>query len=168
MTAEQRHQISRLPPTTTKLKAAKHFAPYHSNLVRTPSDIDATENFEEYLRELGDLPVGKAAERTRPTMPGAEFRSRSLTEAYPAVRVADRPRSGGRTMTRDKATVLVQRITDADYVDDREASQWLDTSGRALGCTAGYLSDLIIWPPGGDPTAAEIVDQALTYQPIAL
>lgn len=71
-------------------------------------------------------------------------------------------------MTREAATALVQRIMDADYVDDHEASQWLETLGRALGCTAGYLSDLIFWPPGGDPTAAEIVDQALAYQPIAL
>lgn len=123
MTAERRRKIIRLPPTTTKLKAVKHFAPYRSNLVRTPPDIDAMESFEEYLRELGDLPVGRAAERTRPTMPGAEFRSSSLTEACPAVRVTDRLRSGGMTMTREEPTVLVQRITDAYYVDDREASQ---------------------------------------------
>ena len=71
-------------------------------------------------------------------------------------------------MTRDEAVALVQRIMDVDYDDDAEVSRWLEMLGRALGCTAGYVSDLIFSPIEGTPTAAEVVDQAMAYRPIAL
>lgn len=71
-------------------------------------------------------------------------------------------------MTRDEAVVLVQRIMDVDYDDDARLCLWLERLGRALGCTAGYVSDLIFWPAGAAPTAVEVVDQALAYRPIAL
>lgn len=71
-------------------------------------------------------------------------------------------------MTRDEAVVLVQRIMDVDYDDDAQMPLWLERLGRTLGCTAGYVSDLIFWPADAAPTAAEVVDQALAYRPIAL
>jgi len=57
---------------------------------------------------------------------------------------------------------------DADYVDDSEASDWLEALSRAFGCPPGYVSDLIFWPAGAAPTAAEVVDQAVAYRPIEL
>ena len=71
-------------------------------------------------------------------------------------------------MTRDEAVALVQRIMDADYADESEASAWLDALSKAFGCPSGYVSDLIFWPAGSAPTAAEVVDQVLAYRPIAL
>ena len=71
-------------------------------------------------------------------------------------------------MTRDEAVALVQRIMDVDYDDDAEVSRWLEMLGRALGCTAGYVSGLIFWPAEGTPAAAGVVDQALAYRPIAV
>ncbi len=71
-------------------------------------------------------------------------------------------------MTRDEAVALVQRIMDGDYDDEAEVSRWFEALGLALGCTAGYVSDLIFWPAGGNPTAEDVVDQARAYRPIAL
>ena len=71
-------------------------------------------------------------------------------------------------MTRDEAVVLVQRIMDVDCDDNAAMFLWPETLGRALGCTAGYVSDLIFWSAGAAPTAAEVVDRALAYRPIAL
>jgi hypothetical protein len=71
-------------------------------------------------------------------------------------------------MTRDEAVVMVQRIMDADCEGEGEADSWLEVLGRAFGCPSGYLSNLIFWPVGGDLTAAEVVDQAQAYRPIAL
>ncbi|MFB7944251.1 e9imm peptide [Kitasatospora phosalacinea] len=71
-------------------------------------------------------------------------------------------------MDRETAVATVQRIMDVDHVDDEEASRLLEALGRALGCTAGYVSDLIFWSKGPEPTAEEVVDQALAYRPIAL
>ncbi|MFF2748405.1 e9imm peptide [Kitasatospora sp. NPDC058048] len=71
-------------------------------------------------------------------------------------------------MSREEAVVLVQRIMDANYVSDDEVSGWLDRLGESLLCPTGYVSDLIFWPKGAEPSAEEVVDQALTYQPIAL
>ncbi|WP_203601877.1 e9imm peptide [Streptomyces sp. SID9727] len=71
-------------------------------------------------------------------------------------------------MARETAVAMVQKIMDADYADDAEASHVLKTLSRALGCPSGHISDLIFWPKGPEPTAAEVVDQALEYQPFAL
>ncbi|WP_189275342.1 e9imm peptide [Kitasatospora griseola] len=71
-------------------------------------------------------------------------------------------------MARATAVALVQKIMDADCVDDAEAYDVLEALGRALGCPTGYVSDLIFWPEGRELTAAEVVDQALEYRPFAL
>ncbi len=71
-------------------------------------------------------------------------------------------------MSRNEAVALVQRIMDADYTSEEEADGWLDMLDRALACPTGHVSDLIFCPPERDPAAAEVVDQALAYRPIAL
>ncbi|MGW3911127.1 e9imm peptide [Streptomyces sp. NPDC005070] len=71
-------------------------------------------------------------------------------------------------MSRAKAVALVQQIVQADYASDDEMGGWLDRLDRALACPSGYVSDLIFWPPERDLSADEVVDQALSYQPIDL
>ncbi|HEY9327271.1 MAG TPA: e9imm peptide [Streptomyces sp.] len=71
-------------------------------------------------------------------------------------------------MSRAEAVALVQRIMDADHVSEEEANGWLDMLDRALACPTGHVSDLIFWPGKRDLSAAEVVDQALAYRPIAL
>ncbi len=71
-------------------------------------------------------------------------------------------------MAWEAAVALVQKIMDADYVDDAEAGGVLDALDQALACPSGYVRDLIFWPEGREATAAEVVDQALAYQPFAL
>ncbi|MET8629605.1 e9imm peptide [Kitasatospora sp. NPDC004669] len=71
-------------------------------------------------------------------------------------------------MSREEAGALVQRIMDVDYVSDDEVNGWLDQLGKSLMCPTGYVSNLIFWPKEPEPSAAEVVDQALAYQPIAL
>jgi hypothetical protein len=70
-------------------------------------------------------------------------------------------------VTREEAITLVQRIMNAELADE-EASHWLETLDRTFGCPSGYVSDLIFWPEAGEPTAAEVVDRARAYRPIAL
>ncbi|GAA2718430.1 hypothetical protein GCM10010315_33850 [Streptomyces luteosporeus] len=69
---------------------------------------------------------------------------------------------------RAEAVKLVQRIMNADYAAEEEAVSWLDMLDKVLGCPSGYVSDLIFWPSDGEPSAVEVVDQALAYRPIAL
>ncbi|MEU1820798.1 e9imm peptide [Streptomyces roseifaciens] len=57
---------------------------------------------------------------------------------------------------------------DEQYAAEEEAGGWLDMLERALRCPSGYVSDLIFWPPEGELSADEVVDQALAYRPIAL
>ncbi|MFE9171557.1 e9imm peptide [Streptomyces kebangsaanensis] len=71
-------------------------------------------------------------------------------------------------MSRAQAVALVQRIMDVDYASDEEAYNWLELLGRVLACPAGYVSNLIFWPPKRELSADEVVDQALAYRPIAL
>jgi hypothetical protein len=71
-------------------------------------------------------------------------------------------------MSRTDAIALVQRIMDADYASDDEADGWLDRLDRVLGCPSGHVCDLIFWPPERELSADEVVDQALSYRPIAL
>lgn len=70
-------------------------------------------------------------------------------------------------MDRGTAVALVQKVMDAECAED-EASRLLDELGRALGCPSGHVADLIFWPEGSEPAAAEVVDRALAYQPFAL
>ncbi|MFJ9012710.1 e9imm peptide [Streptomyces canus] len=71
-------------------------------------------------------------------------------------------------MAPETAVAMVQEITAGDYADDAEASGILEALDRALACLSGYVSDLIFWPKSRNPTAAEAVDQALAYRPLAL
>jgi hypothetical protein len=63
---------------------------------------------------------------------------------------------------------MVERIMGADYADDAEADSWFEELDRALGCPSGYVAGLIFWPTGREPTAEEVVAQALAYRPIEL
>ena len=70
---------------------------------------------------------------------------------------------------RREAIDLVQRIMDLDYADDDEAADLLAALARAFGCPSGFVSDLIFWPRGNASfSAAEVVEQAAAYRPIAL
>ncbi|MFJ7086366.1 e9imm peptide [Streptomyces griseus] len=69
--------------------------------------------------------------------------------------------------TRSQAVALVQRIMDGDCASEDELDGWLENLDQALACPHGYVSDLIHWPPEGELTAAEVVDRALSYRPIA-
>ncbi|WP_431904845.1 hypothetical protein [Nonomuraea sp. bgisy101] len=80
--------------------------------------------------------------------------------------MAERAKPG--SLSREEAVVIVQRIMDVDYADDREADLLLEALARSLGCPQGYVSDLIFWPKGPEPTAEQVVDEALAYRPIAL
>ncbi|MFI0504253.1 e9imm peptide [Streptomyces albogriseolus] len=71
-------------------------------------------------------------------------------------------------MSRAETVVLVQRIMDADYASDGEVDDWLEGLGRALACPSVRVRDLIFWPPEGELSADEVVDQALAYRPVAL
>ncbi|MFI9219518.1 e9imm peptide [Streptomyces werraensis] len=71
-------------------------------------------------------------------------------------------------ISRTKAVELVARIMDADYASDDEVDGWLEGLDRALTCPSGRVRDLIFWPPEGELSADEVVDQALWYRPVAL
>ncbi|MFB8085086.1 e9imm peptide [Streptomyces sp. NPDC055992] len=71
-------------------------------------------------------------------------------------------------MTRETAITLVQKVMDVEY-DEDEMAGVLDQLDRALSCPSGYVSDLIFWPKDmQEPTAVQVVDRALAYQPFAL
>jgi len=71
-------------------------------------------------------------------------------------------------MTRETAVTLVQNVMEVEY-DEDEMQRVLDQLDRGLGCPTGYVAGLIFWPKDGqEPTAAEVVEQALAYQPFAL
>ncbi|MFJ8441673.1 e9imm peptide [Kitasatospora griseola] len=71
-------------------------------------------------------------------------------------------------MDRGTAVATVQKIMAADCPDDAELAQALEMLDRAFGCPTGYVSGLIFWPKGPEPTAEEVVEQALEYRPFAL
>ncbi|MFE8991257.1 e9imm peptide [Streptomyces collinus] len=71
-------------------------------------------------------------------------------------------------MSRAEAAALVQRIMDADYASKDEVDGWLGRLDRALACPSGHVSGLIFWPPEREPSADEVVGQALAYRPIPL
>lgn len=72
-------------------------------------------------------------------------------------------------MNHDEAIALVQRVMDVDYADDAEAGALLEALDRAFRCPSGYVSELIFWPPGNkELSAAEVVERAEAYRPIAL
>ncbi|MFF2522953.1 e9imm peptide [Streptomyces liangshanensis] len=77
-------------------------------------------------------------------------------------------------MTHAAAVALVQRIMDADHAGEAELAGWLDALDKAFACPSGHVRDLIFWPEPPErseppePSAAEVVDRALAYRPIAL
>ncbi|MEV8001530.1 e9imm peptide [Streptomyces parvus] len=71
-------------------------------------------------------------------------------------------------MSRTEAVALVQRIMHADHTSEEEVDGWLGMLDRSLSCPTGHVCDLIFWPPEQDLSAAEVVEQALAYRPIAL
>ena len=67
--------------------------------------------------------------------------------------------------SREELVRLVQRVMDADGTGD-ELDRMLD---RLQGSVPHPdVSGLIFWPDGAELTAAEVVDRALAYRPIAL
>ncbi|MFI2206645.1 e9imm peptide [Streptomyces sp. NPDC020192] len=71
-------------------------------------------------------------------------------------------------MDRDAAIALVQEIMNGGCSDEADDRVLLEKLDRAFGCPTGYVNGLIFWPRGPEPTAAEVVDQALAYRPFAL
>ncbi|MFJ8133930.1 e9imm peptide [Streptomyces hydrogenans] len=63
--------------------------------------------------------------------------------------------------------MTARKAMDADYADEAEAVQVLEALDRAVGRPSGYVSALILGPKGPEPTAAEVVDQAVKYRPFA-
>ncbi|WP_307721561.1 e9imm peptide [Embleya hyalina] len=57
---------------------------------------------------------------------------------------------------------------DSVHADDAEFARATEALDLALGCPNGYVSGLIFWPEGPEPTAEEVVDKALEYRPFAL
>ncbi|WP_439679312.1 e9imm peptide [Embleya sp. MST-111070] len=71
-------------------------------------------------------------------------------------------------MARETAVAMVQEVMDSVHADDAEFARVTEKLDQALGCPSGYVSSLIFWPEGPEPTAAEVVDRALEYRPFAL
>ncbi|WP_042427126.1 hypothetical protein [Streptacidiphilus anmyonensis] len=71
-------------------------------------------------------------------------------------------------MDREAAIALVQKIMNGCGVNEAACQVLLEQLDRALKCPTGYVGGLIFWPAGPEPTAAEVVDQAMAYQPFAL
>lgn len=77
-----------------------------------------------------------------------------------------------RDLTRDEMIQLVRRITEAaGNEDDMDA----DVALYEANCGHPDGTDLIFWPHGfphddskPEPTVEEIVDKAMTYQPVIL
>ncbi|MGW5256496.1 e9imm peptide [Streptomyces sp. NPDC004012] len=71
-------------------------------------------------------------------------------------------------MTRETAVTLVQNVMNVEY-DEDEMQRVLDELDRGFGCPTGYVAGLIFWPKDRqEPTAAQVVDQPLAYQPFML
>ena len=71
-------------------------------------------------------------------------------------------------MAREAAVAIVQKIMDGEYADAAETIGALEALDQAFACPSGYVRDLIFWPKGQEPTALEVVEQALAYRPFAL
>lgn len=70
-------------------------------------------------------------------------------------------------MTREAAVALVQSVMSGG-LPEGELEHVLERLDVAFGCPRGHAAGLVYWPPGSEPTAAEVVDRALAYRPIAL
>ncbi|MGW1087710.1 e9imm peptide [Streptomyces sp. NPDC002596] len=60
----------------------------------------------------------------------------------------------------------MQRLLTGDLASEAEGDEILDALERGLACPR--ISDYIYWDMDPDLSAERIVDQALTYKPIAL
>lgn len=70
-------------------------------------------------------------------------------------------------LTRETAIALVRSVMNAE-IPDGELEHVLERLDTAFGCPRGYVAELVYWPEGAEPTAAEVVDRASAYRPIAL
>jgi hypothetical protein len=70
-----------------------------------------------------------------------------------------------------KLIELAQRIIDANGTEE-EIDSWLEHMEQSISLPNGYMSDLIFHPQrnglGENPSAAEIIDRALSYKPLQL
>lgn len=71
------------------------------------------------------------------------------------------------SMTREAAVVLVQSVMNGGLPEEK-LEHLLERLDAAFGCPRGHVAGLVYWPEGAEPTAAEVVEQALAYRPIAL
>lgn len=71
------------------------------------------------------------------------------------------------SMTRGAAVALVESVMSGELAE-AELEHALERLDAAFGCPRGHVAGLVYWPDGPEPTAAELVDRALAYRPIAL
>ncbi|MGR6998511.1 e9imm peptide [Yinghuangia aomiensis] len=74
------------------------------------------------------------------------------------------------SMTREAAVALVESVMSGELAEE-ELEDALKRLDAAFGCPRGHVAGLVYWPEGPqgpEPTAAEVVDRASAYRPIAL
>ncbi|GAA4989031.1 hypothetical protein GCM10023205_70140 [Yinghuangia aomiensis] len=70
-------------------------------------------------------------------------------------------------MTREAAVARVESVMRGELPEE-ELEHVLERLDAAFGCPRGHVAGLVYWPDGPEPTAAEVVDRAPAYRPIAL
>ncbi|WP_328762750.1 MULTISPECIES: e9imm peptide [unclassified Streptomyces] len=70
-----------------------------------------------------------------------------------------------RSLTRDEAVLLVQRLLDGDATEP-EADKIIATLQRGLACP--HISNYMYWDFDPALSAEKVVDRAMAYKPIAL
>lgn len=70
-------------------------------------------------------------------------------------------------MTREAAVTSVESVMSGE-LSEEELEHVLERLDVAFGCPRGHVAGLVYWPEGAEPTAAEVVEQAPAYRPIAL
>ena len=72
---------------------------------------------------------------------------------------------------KDQLVSLVEKIIRAEGTE-QEINAWLALLEKNIPVPTGYISGLIFWPGkyglGATPSAEEIVDKALSYNPLQL
>lgn len=70
-------------------------------------------------------------------------------------------------ITRAAALAVVESLMSGELADE-EAESLPAQLDMAFGCPRGHAAGLAYWPERSVPTAAEVVDRARAYRPIAL
>ncbi|WP_406389310.1 hypothetical protein [Streptomyces sp. NBC_00211] len=70
-----------------------------------------------------------------------------------------------RSLTRDEAVLLVQRLLDGDATEP-ETDKIIATLQRGLACP--HISNYMYWDFDPALSAEKVVDRAMAYKPIAL